>query len=148
MKECDTASSYRAWFYVSGRNRWKSSHLGETVWFAKRQRTDRRGLRATAFRRARLSPVSSGLLRVREPWPRCTRQSGHRVHCRSGYNRAVPLLALLELVAKTQPGETCHLHTLLSRVVFWIRIMKEHIEFMIHQRFNHFRVICVCNSID
>jgi hypothetical protein len=45
---------------------------------------------------------------------------------------AVHFLALLELAAKTQPGEVCHLHMLLSRVVFWIRIMKEHIEFIIH----------------
>lgn len=45
---------------------------------------------------------------------------------------AVHFLALLEFAAKTQPGETCHLHMLLRRVVFWTRIMKEHIEFIIH----------------
>jgi hypothetical protein len=45
---------------------------------------------------------------------------------------AVHFLSLLELAAQTQPGEAHHLHVLLRRVVFWMRIMKEHIEFIIH----------------
>lgn len=45
---------------------------------------------------------------------------------------AVHFLALLDMVCETHHGDDHHLRMLLSRVVFWIRIMKEHIEFVIH----------------
>lgn len=45
---------------------------------------------------------------------------------------AIHFLAVLEQACENQSGEAHELHVLLSRVVFWMRIMKEHIEFMIH----------------
>jgi hypothetical protein len=45
---------------------------------------------------------------------------------------AIHFLAILEQACENQSGEAHELHVLLDRVVFWMRIMKEHIEFMIH----------------
>jgi hypothetical protein len=45
---------------------------------------------------------------------------------------AIHFFAVLEQACENQSGEGHELHVLLSRVVFWMRIMKEHVEFMIH----------------